>query len=179
MDPITIGAIVNKVVPGVTNVIEKHYEDKTKAKEVISEVQQGLYTVINTINANQAAIQIEEAKHPHLFVAGWRPFVGWGLGSTIWYFFLTYPLNWVVEVLSYTNGWESFPRMEVPEMEIVISLLSAMLGIAGFRSFEKIKNVARSNLGFSSMDPNIDPLDPNQGIIQKKKGFFKRMFTRK
>ncbi len=86
----------------------------------------------------QQAINLKEAESPQLFVAGWRPFIGWVCGMALVYQFLLYPL------LGWLNAWQQFAPTNPPalDMQTLITVLMAMLGMGGFRTFEKLKGVA-------------------------------------
>lgn len=79
----------------------------------------------------QAAINIEEAKSASLFVAGWRPFIGWISGSGLAYQFLIYPI-----LVAYQ------PKIVQLDMGTLLTLLMGMLGLGAMRTAEKFKNVA-------------------------------------
>ncbi len=84
----------------------------------------------------QAEINNTEAKSSNLFVAGWRPFIGWVCGVALAYAFIGQPiLEWIVE-------WKGLD-VEPPwiETEITMELVLAMLGLGSLRTFEKFKDV--------------------------------------
>ena len=90
--------------------------------------------------ANQGQIEVNkvEAAHESLFVAGWRPFIGWVCGIAIAYAFVLQPLiEWGI-VLA---GLE----VETPKINVdtLYQLVLAMLGMATLRTYEKKQNVAR------------------------------------
>lgn len=77
----------------------------------------------------QAEINKIEAKHRSLFVAGWRPFIGWVCGLGLAYQYLISPI---------ANGFGcSFPSIDSSSLH---SLVVAMLGFGVYRTVEKIKN---------------------------------------
>lgn len=84
-----------------------------------------------------------EAAHPSLFVAGWRPFIGWVCGAGLAFQFVLRPiLNWLLLVIP--REIEPLPSLEIDQL---ISLIVSMLGLAGYRSYEKLKGKSRENLG--------------------------------
>lgn len=93
----------------------------------------------------QMAVNQAEAQHNSLFVAGWRPAIGWVGASAMAYQFLLYPLMiWGWSFMQAKN-WVP-PDLKPPPMldtEALWVILSGMLGIAGMRSVEKVKGVAR------------------------------------
>lgn len=86
----------------------------------------------------QSDINLEEAKHPSLFVAGWRPFIGWVCGVSLTYHFIGYSLmEWFIKVYNLDIS------PPVLDTEGLLGLVIALLGMGGLRTFEKIRGVAR------------------------------------
>ena len=92
----------------------------------------------------QIEVNKVEAASSSVFVAGWRPAIGWIGAAVLAYQFLLYPLFlWVWTYLQGT-GWipkelQPPPVLKADELWVI---LSGILGIAGMRSFEKTKGVA-------------------------------------
>lgn len=109
-------------------------QEKAKAElELFKSTQEG---ELKTILA-QLEINAREAQSPSIFVAGWRPFVGWtsGLG----FFYATVIHN----VLAWVATIREWPTPPAVDTETLIYVLFALLGIGGMRSLEKIKKVAK------------------------------------
>lgn len=83
----------------------------------------------------QLEINKTEAQHASIFVAGWRPFVGWVCGVALAYHFV---ISRLIAIFV-----DSVPVLDI---ESLISLLVIMLGSSGYRTFEKIKGVNRDAL---------------------------------
>lgn len=84
----------------------------------------------------QIEINVQEAKHTSLFVAGWRPFVGWVCGFGVAYQFLFRPFAvWVSSI------YATFPAPPVLDSAEIVSLLAVLLGAKTLRTVEKVKNV--------------------------------------
>lgn len=93
----------------------------------------------------QAEVNKAEAQHASVFVAGWRPACGWVGAAAMAYQFLLYPLLVWLWTLMQAQGWipdgvKPPPMLDTDALWVV---LSGMLGIAGLRSVEKVKGVAR------------------------------------
>ena len=121
--------------------VETYHDELEASNEELAKVEHlNLYTQIRQDELNQQ-INLEEAKHKSVFVAGWRPFIGWVGGLTLAYQFLLYPL--------FTWAWASLQAAELVPKELtpppVIDseelwvVITGMLGIAGMRSFDKFK----------------------------------------
>lgn len=82
----------------------------------------------------QAEINRIEAQHRSVFVAGWRPFIGWVCGAALAYsFILRDLLAWAIVAWGYDVA--APPELA---MEHLITILMALLGLGGFRTFEKL-----------------------------------------
>lgn len=81
----------------------------------------------------QAQINKIEAQHRSIFVAGWRPFIGWICALALLYSFM---LRDLIALIAVNSGGTLPP--ELP-LEHILGLVIPMLGMSGFRSWEKIK----------------------------------------
>lgn len=86
----------------------------------------------------QVSINIEEAKNANVFVAGWRPAIGWSCALAFAFLYVIGPI--VAWVASWYGVTITLPQFNSADL---MSLTFGMLGIAGFRTFEKVKGVAR------------------------------------
>jgi hypothetical protein len=82
---------------------------------------------------------IAEAQHRTLFVAGWRPFIGWVSGLALVYTFLIQPLFlWINSIYNLTPT----PPPQLND-DMLFNIVLAMLGIAGLRTYEKQKGLTK------------------------------------
>lgn len=86
----------------------------------------------NELIAIQTKINEIEAQHRTVFVAGWRPFIGWVCGMALAY-------NFVIRDLFI---WAFQPEVIPPAlaMDHLMTVLLGMLGLGGLRTYEKIKD---------------------------------------
>jgi len=126
LDPLTAvsdlaNTVINKIWP------DKTEQEKAELLAAVSLVQ------------GQLEVNKVEAYSNSMFVAGWRPYIGWICGSALGYTYLLYPLlTWV------TTIW--FPSITPPILGndgMLYELLFGMLGMGALRTFEKVKGVAR------------------------------------
>ncbi|MGL5753212.1 MAG: 3TM-type holin [Paraclostridium sp.] len=88
----------------------------------------------------QLLINQEEAKHPSLFVSGWRPFIGWVCGTALAFQFLVTPiLMWVCLALNVV-----IPIPPTLDLGNLMTILGGLLGLGTLRTFEKVKKVERN-----------------------------------
>lgn len=100
----------------------------------------------------QTEVNKVEAGSSLLFVAGWRPFVGWGCGSALIYSTILAPMF----------------HLGVPDLDFLQTILLGMLGISvGARSLEKVKGVAQNTL--AGPQPTGQPNTPITQLSVKKK----------
>lgn len=79
-----------------------------------------------------------EASSPELFVAGWRPYIGWVCGAGLSWEYVLQPIaTWGLAVSGNTT-----PLPDVHAADL-IPLLFVLLGVGTWRTVEKIKGVAR------------------------------------
>jgi len=89
-----------------------------------------------TLAQGQDDINKVEASSTSLFVAGWRPFIGWVCGTGLGYDFVVQPLlQGALAPILHTN----FPVLDVATL---ITLLLGMMGLGSMRTVEKLNKVA-------------------------------------
>lgn len=84
---------------------------------------------LQAVNTAQAATNTAEAASPSVFVAGWRPAIGWVGAIALAYQFVVYPLL----------QWLPVTAPTPPDSGMLYTLITGMLGIAGLRSYDKAK----------------------------------------
>jgi len=95
-----------------------------------------------------AALQVElnkiEATHRSVFVAGWRPAIGWVCAAALFtYFVPQFILGTIVWVMTiHTLGWTEIPPYPV-NANSLFELVLAMLGMATLRTIEKAKDLTK------------------------------------
>ena len=129
----SLGDIGNVLVSAREAITGKKIEDPEEQAKIALQLEQ----LDQAINTGQIAINKAEAKNPSIFVAGWRPFIGWVGGVAIAYNFIAYPL------FGYFGSIYHLDLSNVPtlDMGVLFNLILAMLGFGGMRTYEKLKNV--------------------------------------
>lgn len=144
MNPFALGGIVQAVGQLADDLVTT---DKERLDAELELRRLGLEE--RKVDADLVRGQLEvnraEAASSSLFVAGWRPAIGWIGAAAMAYQFLAYPLLiWVWALLQARGvvpaGLQSPPMLDTDALWVV---LSGMLGIAGLRSVEKVNGVAR------------------------------------
>ena len=92
----------------------------------------------------QLKINEKEASHASIFVAGWRPAIGWICGVGIGWNFVIQPLiSWVAFLVPEGPDLSSAPQLDIGDL---MTLLLGMLGLGGMRTYEKRLGVARTGI---------------------------------
>jgi len=102
------------------------------------EYQREVLAIAAKAEAEQREINRVEAASASLFVAGWRPAIGWVCALALGFQYLVRPL------LAWAGGvwWPQVPGL--PGIDDALwQLMFGMLGLGGLRSFEKTRGVAR------------------------------------
>lgn len=125
-----IGTLAKDIRSAITG--EMSPEKKAEIESKLIEIQAAAQKAQTDINAVEAA-------HPSIFVSGWRPAVGWVCAAALGYNYVCMPfLHWTVR-----SFYPEVPALPVLDMGELMTLLFALLGLGGYRSYEKAKGVAR------------------------------------
>lgn len=115
-------------------------EEKLSHAEVMERIKQ---------NPQKWAAQqsLAEANHRSLFVAGWRPFIGWVAGASLAMFYLPqYAMgSWLwfkISLAAIDGGATTLPAYPV-SAEGLLELVLGLLGLAVMRSAEKMAKVSK------------------------------------
>ena len=129
--------IADSVIGVAGKVLDKFVEDKDLKTKLNAELKSQLIS----LDLAQAQANIEQAKHPSIFIAGARPAIMWicafGLG---WQFVFQPVAVWGIAL----SGVDVV--LPIIETEGLMSLTLALLGLGGMRSFEKTKGIQRDNM---------------------------------
>ena len=129
--------MIDKFFKPISDLIGKAIPDKNKRMELEASIKSQMID----LQKAQADINLEQAKHPSIFVSGSRPAILWicALGLA-WQFFLAPLMNWAVVISGSTI------QPPVINTEGLMTLTLSLLGLGGLRTAEKWKGVARNNM---------------------------------
>lgn len=91
-----------------------------------------------TVIQGQLEVNKAEAASPSVFVAGWRPFIGWVCGAACAWNWIGLPI--VKAFLPLATGISL--TVAPADLSEMLPVLMGMLGLGGLRTFEKVKRVA-------------------------------------
>lgn len=116
-------------------ILDKFIPDPAQKAKAESELRASLLAW----DQGQLKVNEAEAMHRSIFVAGWRPFLGWTFGVAFAFQLVLYPIVAWASMTFFQIVLPEPPKLDNIMQEIVLG----MLGIGGLRTFEKIKNVAK------------------------------------
>ena len=115
-----LGGNLTNTISKVSGVVDDYvYTEQERAK-----LQQA-------IDQGQLKVNLEEPTHRSLFIAGWRPFIGWICGLGLLYSYVLVPIA-IALGMSMENDREG-----------LMALTTALLGLGGMRTYEKMKGVSK------------------------------------
>lgn len=130
--------IVTALLPALGTLVDRLIPDKAAAERAKAEMETQLVQAANQAAMAQVEVNKIEAQHSSVFVAGWRPSIGWVCAAGLaWAFVLAPIASWALVVLGIKGELPAIPT------DYLLELVLAMLGIGGLRTFEKLRGVAR------------------------------------
>ena len=129
---------LGSLIGPVTGLLDKFIEDKDVKNKLAHDLSTMADKHAQELAKGQMEINKTEAAHKSLFVAGWRPAVGWtcclGMASN----FLVIPMANFVLALS--GSTIVVPLLDTGEM---MPVLMGMLGLGAMRTYEKKSGVSK------------------------------------
>lgn len=118
-------------------ILDKFIPDPAQKAQAEGELRDALIKWDNS----QTEINKAEATSSSIFVAGWRPWIGWVCGAALAYQYVMTPIvMWLASIAG-------FQLPEPPKLDAELwQLMTGMLGMAGLRTYEKLKGVARKDM---------------------------------
>jgi hypothetical protein len=124
-------SILNSLIGPVTGLLDKFIEDKDKKNQIAYELSTMAEKHAQELLKGQLEVNKTEAAHKSLFVAGWRPAVGWSCCFALVYSTILSPI---------LSIWFTVPAVD---SSLLTTVLMGMLGLGAMRTVEKTKNVQR------------------------------------
>jgi hypothetical protein len=131
-NPIT--RMVEDLVGKVTDLIP----DTRGKEEALRGVFTNLVAAIIAQQQAQAEVNKQEAAHASIFVAGWRPAIGWACAFGVFYTVIS-PIIEAILLTAFPDTAIVLPALG----DVLWELTFGMLGMGALRTFEKLKGVAR------------------------------------
>ena len=100
-------SILQTLVGPVAGILDKFIEDKDQKAKLAHEIATMAEKHAHESAMAQVDVNKSEAQHRSIFVAGWRPFIGWICGIALAYHFVVSP------IILFVAGWAG---AELPEL---------------------------------------------------------------
>lgn len=121
---------IDDAIAAGLKVLDKFIPDPAAKARAEKELRDSLLTW----DQGQMAVNTAEAGNGSLFVSGWRPFIGWICGGALLYTYILVPLASAVFAAI------GHPLPKLPALDGNLwELMFGMLGMAGWRSLDKLK----------------------------------------
>jgi len=148
--------IIGDIIDAVKDLASEVIVDKDKRNELNLELEK-LRDIGNArMHAEilaQLEINKEEAKNGSIFVAGWRPFIGWVCGAGLAAQVILLPVLTAITDIKFEF-----------DMELMLLTMSGMLGIGAMRSYEKVKGVSTNDY-----TDTPKPVEPVKSVQERAK----------
>ena len=129
---------LGSLVGPVTGLLDKFIEDKDVKNKLAHDLSTMAERHAQELAKGQLEVNKVEAAHKSLFVAGWRPAIGWICGLGMASNFILIPIaNFI---LALTGSVIVVPLLDTGEM---MPVLMGMLGLGAMRTYEKKQGVQR------------------------------------
>jgi|TARA_R110000744_G_scaffold174324_1_gene293128 hypothetical protein len=125
-------SILTALISPVASLLEKVVEDKDQRNALAHEIATLATRQSHELMKGQLEVNKVEASSSSVFVAGWRPMVGWISAFALAYSTIISPVLAI---------W-----LPVPELDssLLTTVLLGMLGMGTLRTIEKTQSVART-----------------------------------
>lgn len=133
-----IQALIPQLIPILGSAIEKVVPDNVSKARLQQEMEKALVDNANAINLETIKTNQIEAGHKSVFVSGWRPAIGWSCAAGIAWLVVGAPIaQYAMNLAGVVAEVPTIPK------DLLLELTFAMLGMAGLRSFEKLKGLTK------------------------------------
>ena len=122
---------IASLVGPVTGLLDKFIEDKDQKNALAHEISTMSERHVQELMKGQLDVNKTEAAHKSLFVAGWRPSIGWVCSLGLLY-------NTIIANI--LGIWVDLPEIDTT---LLVPVMMGMLGLGAMRSYEKVNSVAR------------------------------------
>jgi hypothetical protein len=123
--------MLQALIGPVTGLRDKFIEAKDQRNALAHEISTMAERHAQELAKGQLEVNKVEAAHKNLFVAGWRPAVGWSCCFALVYSTILSPI---------LSIWFKVPPVD---SSLLTTVLMGMLGLGAMRTVEKTKNVQR------------------------------------
>ena len=124
-------SILSSLIQPATKLLDKVIEDKDQKNALAHEIATMAERHAQELAKGQLDVNKDEAAHKSLFVAGWRPAIGWVCALGLFY---------NVILANIIGIWVDVPEIDTT---LLVPVMMGMLGLGAMRSYEKVQGVSR------------------------------------
>ena len=124
-------SIISSLIGPATKLLDKVIEDKDQKNALAHEIATMAERHAQELAQGQLEVNKVEAAHKSLFVAGWRPAIGWVCALGLFY---------NVILANIIGIWVDVPEIDTT---LLVPVMMGMLGLGAMRSYEKVQGVSR------------------------------------
>ena len=124
-------SILSSLIGPATKILDKVIEDKDQKNALAHEIATMAERHAQELAQGQLEVNKVEAAHKSLFVAGWRPAIGWVCAFGLFY---------NVILANIIGIWVDVPEIDTT---LLVPVMMGMLGLGAMRSYEKVQGVSR------------------------------------
>ena len=106
--------LLGSLVQPVTGLLDKFIEDKDQKNKLAHEISTMAERHAQELAKGQLEINKAEAQSRNIFVAGWRPFIGWTCGVAMAYNYVVHPI--MIFTLAQLDYLVALPALDLGEM---------------------------------------------------------------
>ena len=131
--------MLTALIGPVTSLLDKFIEDKDQKAKLAHELSTMAEKHAQELAKGQLEINKAEAGHKSIFVAGWRPFIGWTCGVALAWHFVIAPF------IMFFSAYFGLDMPALPDFDMgsLLTVLMGMLGLGGLRTLEKYKGITK------------------------------------
>lgn len=129
--------IISEIVGAVKDLASELIVDPDKKKEInlkLKEIEDRANERLHEQMIAQVEVNKIEAASSSVFVAGYRPAIGWVGAAALAYAYIISP---------FLGIWVELPQTD---FEGLFAIVMSMLGVGAMRSYEKVKGVATTDM---------------------------------
>jgi hypothetical protein len=135
-----LSSVIKGAIGPIIDAFIKRIPDPNERVRAKEEMETRMLDAMTSLVQGQLEINKAEAQHGSIFVAGWRPGIGWICGIALGWNFIVQP---IITWAAFATGYDlaGAPTLDTGELT---TILLGMLGLGGLRTYEKRLGVARN-----------------------------------
>ena len=138
-----LGDLIKGALGPIMDGVLRFIPDKNERERAKEQFEGQMLSAMTGLVQGQLEINMKEAQHGSIFVAGWRPAIGWICGIALGWNYIFQPIILWFAFLYGVDGLDQAPKLDTAELT---TILLGMLGLGGLRTYEKRLGVSRTGI---------------------------------